>query len=103
MRTTDYRELPYGCYLTRDRVVWFNRFYQPIVSAPWYFYDPDDRVILAGELTPAEPDVWIDFERQGWIYSDPTFGRKTRARLREMVESLPALKAELIRRQAVRA
>ena len=103
MRITDYSELPYGAYLGRNSVTWFDRRYRPIVSAPWYFYDPDERVIFAGELTPVEPDRWIDFERQAWIYSDPTFDRKTRTRLRQIVESLPTLKAELVRRGAVRA
>jgi hypothetical protein len=101
MRVTDYQSLPYGVYLTRDNVIWYDRRYRPIAGAAWHHYCPACRTIQAGTLTPVEPDRWIDFEEQAWLYKDATFDRKTRARLRDMVERLSPLKAELIRRKAV--
>ncbi|HLZ01429.1 MAG TPA: hypothetical protein VKR55_04665 [Bradyrhizobium sp.] len=104
---TDYRLWPYGIYLSPAFIYFHDRLYQPIVFAPWIdYYLPDRIITVASPLVPIAPDTRIKFETQLWLYNDgtsPTHDRQTRAKLKNLMDSIPTLKAEIARRKAVRA
>jgi hypothetical protein len=71
--------LPYGRWTCADgRVVWFNRFYEPI-----YQRRPGEA------LTEADASEWVSFVKQEWAYGDgagygePEKRRKAKAALTE--------------------
>jgi hypothetical protein len=92
----EYDHLPYGAYLCRKSVVFFDRKYRPLISLPWTHLEwPTGRL----ELDPAKakiiaPDVRVKFEAQVWFYNDgctPRRDQRTRAKLKRMLDVLPLL------------
>jgi hypothetical protein len=104
---TDYKLWPYGAYINRSFVYFFDRRYQPIVFGPWNYYCPfTRRLTITTHLAPIDPATRINFDTQGWIYRDatsPKRDRQTRAMPQRMLKTWPALQREIERRQAVRA
>jgi hypothetical protein len=104
---TNFRLWPYGVYLNRGFVYFFDRDYQPIAGSPWFDYNPfTGGLRFSRTLAPIAPETRINFETQWWFYNDatsPTRDRKTRAELRKMITSIPDLTAEIARRSGVRA
>jgi hypothetical protein len=82
--------LPYGCYLTHDSAVLFDRCYRPIVR------------FLAGDIVvTCDPTERIAHYGRILHYSDANSARynaRTRSRLRSLVNAIPALAAEIQRR-----
>jgi hypothetical protein len=102
--------LPYGIYLDRNFVTFFDRRYRPIVTGPWinYVYYEQSQAITVNSFVPIAPDTRINFEAQRWLYNDgnsPTHSPKKRSELKKLVLSIPVLAAEIERRntKAVRA
>jgi hypothetical protein len=110
MRIKDPRLLPYGIYLDRNFVTFFDRQYRPIVTGPWidYVCYEHSRAITVNSFVPIAPDTRINFEAQRWLYNDgnsPTYNVNTRAKLKKLVLSIPVLAAEIEHRntKAVKA
>jgi hypothetical protein len=94
----DPKLLPYGAYLTDYASVLFDRNYHPIVHVlgKW----PD---IYPNLATPCPPSTWIKHDKKVFFYNDgctPRRDGKTRATLYGMLESIPALGAEVRKRDA---
>jgi hypothetical protein len=89
-RHPDPWSLPYGCYLTRDSAVLFDRRYQPIVR------------FLPGEVVIAcDPRERIEHDGRVYHYSDANparYNAQTLKRLRLLVAAIPQLAAEIKRR-----
>jgi len=99
--TTNFQHYPYGAYLCRDSIVYFNRRYEPIVriSEPT-FPDAGNR-----EVSVCDPSEWIEHSGQHWFYSDANLPRRsseTRHKLQTLLTTIPALAAEVQRRSSRR-
>jgi hypothetical protein len=91
-----YDNLPYGAYVCRESVVFFDRKYRPLISLPWTHYEWDGttgRLVL--KRTSAKivaPETRINFEAQRWFYNDGT-PKAARARLhKRLVDAFPLLR-----------
>ena len=88
---TDFKKWPYGAYLCDGSIVYFDRRYQPIVrlSQPdWSVTvcDPHDRIAKSGHEM---------------LYDDntsPTHDAKTRETLKDLLDAVPEMAAEVHRR-----
>jgi hypothetical protein len=104
--STDYRHWPYGLYIDRGFVTFFNRNYQPIAACPWFECEfPTRRLLIARQLAPVAPNVRINLEAKAHFYNDatsPTFDKKTRAMLQRVMDRWPSLAAEVAKREGVR-
>jgi hypothetical protein len=100
--STDYKSWPYGCYLDRKFITFFDRRYRPIASGPWLEYEfPTGRLRIARDLVPVRPDAWITHDAKAHFYTDatsPTLDRRTRTMLKRMLATWPALQREIERR-----
>ena|ERR1700735_240359 len=110
MRIKDPWILPYGIYLGRNFVTFFDRRYRPIVMGPWinYVCYEHSQAITVRSFVPIAADTRINFEAQRWLYNDgnsPTYNLKKRSELKKLVLSIPVLAAEIERRntKAVKA
>ncbi|MBR0793967.1 hypothetical protein JQ615_01045 [Bradyrhizobium jicamae] len=110
MPKRDFTHLPYGGYIVGRETILFNRRYQPIVRiAPAAFrchgQNRAPLVIPVGPstVTPCDPGERITFDSQVWFYTDanpPSRNMATRARLQQLVDDIPELRAEIERRES---
>jgi len=99
MRRYDYRHCPYGVYHCDGSVVYFDRWYQPIIriTEP-AFPEKGEQVVTVCD--PKERIKWTDHT---WFYKDgnsPTFDSATRRRLENLMAAIPVMAVEVKRRIA---
>ncbi len=90
----DYDNHPYGAYLCSGSTVIFNRDYQPIVR----LHQPAFPDVGAQVVTVCDPAERIEHSGKHWFYSDATSPRhdsQTRKRLKNLLDTIPALEAEV--------
>lgn len=88
MRTTNFRNHPHGFYRTGNSVVYFDRRYRPIVR-------------VSDRATVVDPMEWIEHSGQEWLYDDgnaPRHNAETRRRLKDLMDTIPEMAAEVRRR-----
>jgi hypothetical protein len=99
---TNFDPWPYGCYLCDGSTVIFNRRYEPIVRIS----EPAFPASGAQVVTACDPSERIEHSgQQHWFYSDanpPRRSSETRARLKNLLDTIPALAAEVQRRSSRR-
>ena len=86
---SNWKLLPYGAYLCRDSIVWFDRRYRPIVR------------VAGDKVTPCDPHEWIEHSGKEWLYSDRNQPRRdaaTRQRIQNHLDAVPEMAAEVARR-----
>jgi hypothetical protein len=87
----DFRNLPYGAYLCENSIVYFDRRYRPLVRLT----QPEWSAVVC------DPGEWINYSGKEWLYDDataPGHDAQTRARLRNLLNAIPALASEVRRR-----
>ncbi len=95
--TTNFDNYPYGAYLSRDSVVYFDRRYRPIIRIT----QPAFPATGNPAVTACDPAERIEYSGQAWFYSDanpPRRDSQTRKRLQTLLATIPALAAEVQRR-----
>lgn len=98
---TDFSKWPYGAYLCEDSIVYFDRRYQPIVriTRPLFPAVGEQTIVVC------DPAERIRHSGKEWLYKDATSPRRnaeTRNRLKNLVDAIPELAAEVRRRNTVR-
>jgi hypothetical protein len=90
---TNFRNCPYGAYLCENSIVFFDRRYRPIVRLTQPYGE--------GSVTVCDPLEWVEHSGQEWFYNDasaPRHDAQTRAKLKNLMDSIPAMAAEVRRR-----
>jgi hypothetical protein len=98
---TDFKIWPYGAYLCEDSIVYFDRRYRPIVRITHPLFP----AVGDKAITVCDPTERISHCGKEWLYLDATSPRRnaqTRRRLKNLVEAIPELAAEVQRRSAER-
>jgi hypothetical protein len=109
MMSTDYSQLPYGLYESRNSITFFNRHYQPIIKLEYDEHPVFDSWqngagslrIGAPRVMVVDPKTRIIFSGQRWFYSDanpPSRNKQTRQRLEQIIQAIPELRREIARR-----
>jgi hypothetical protein len=90
---TNFRNCTYGGYLCENSIVYFDRRYRPIVRLTQQYGE--------ASVTVCDPLEWIEHSGKEWLYNDgnqPRYDAQTRAKLKHLMDSIPALAAEVRRR-----
>jgi hypothetical protein len=86
---TQFNSSPYGCYVTDDSTVIFDRTYKPIVrmQGAWPNHDPAsaEMVSLKDKAFAPRPIYFYQSD------NDPCFDIKKRVWLRDLIHSIPVL------------
>jgi hypothetical protein len=96
--------------LRNNSVVFFDRRYRPIARSsyadfPVYVNGEPAGSLAVGSptVTPVDPGEWIFHTDKRWFYTDanpPHRNRQTRERLEKLIATIPALAAEIGRRNS---
>jgi hypothetical protein len=84
----DFRNWPYGHYVTGNSIIYFDRRYRPICRV-------DDQATVVDSLE------WIEHSGKEWFYHDgnqPSCNAETRKRIQNLMDAIPELAAEVARR-----
>jgi len=96
---TDFKKWPYGAYLCDDSIVYFDRRYQPLVRITRFPAVGEQAIVVC------DPAERISHSGKEWLYKDATSPRRnaeTRKRLKNLVDAIPELAAEVRCRSTMR-
>jgi hypothetical protein len=94
---SNFQNHPYGAYLCRDSIVYFNRRYEPIVRLRQPAFPASGNQVVSA----CDPAERIVHSGKHFFYSDanpPRRDSQTRKRLQTLLDTIPALAAEVQRR-----